>query len=85
MTVDEVDSISLTALINRSNYRTEFVYWLEVVTSGRDIEARRTGAAPLKEIGETGAIAVAGAAYSWSPIMSPATIGSPVISGDHAA
>jgi hypothetical protein len=40
------------------------VYWLDVVTSGRDEEARRTGVVPLKEIGATGTIAVAGAEYS---------------------
>ncbi len=44
--------------------RTDFVYWLDVVTSGRDEEARRTGVAPLNEIGATGIIAVVGAAYS---------------------
>ena len=47
-----------------SAQRTDFVYWLDVVTNGRDIDARRTGTAPLKEIGATGAIAVEGAAYS---------------------
>jgi hypothetical protein len=30
-----------------SHYRTDLVYWLDVVTRGRDIVARRTGTAPL--------------------------------------